>query len=126
MRPRRAETLRGSNPCLVRKIPLSTDRARLPHYRKRPGSDRNFPLGAGAKQKMRNGAARNLSQPYLSGGSPLAVLGVNLGHENGSEGELSLSGLPRQFAQIAASRLNRRTSLEQASHHYRRLYLAHH
>ena len=32
----------------VRKIPLCTDRARLPHYRKRLGSDRNFPLGAGA------------------------------------------------------------------------------
>src|SRR3984957_9963127 len=41
----------GQTPRHVREIPLPTDRARFPHYRKRRGSDRNFPLGAGAKQK---------------------------------------------------------------------------
>ena len=51
---------------------------------------------------IRDGTAKNCKPTMLSGGSPLAVLGVNLGHENGSERELSLPCLPRQFAQIAA------------------------
>ena len=49
MRPRSRDAPRVRPPDM--EIPLSTDRARFPHYRKRRGSDRNFPLGAGAKQK---------------------------------------------------------------------------
>jgi hypothetical protein len=53
------------------------------------------------QSKIRDGAEENCKPTMPSGGSPLAVLGVNLGHENGSERELSLPSLPRQFAQIA-------------------------
>jgi hypothetical protein len=69
---------------------------------------------------------RTMSRRCRSSGSPLAVPGVDLGHKDGSERELPFPSLPRQFAQIATSGLNRRTSLQQASHYHRRLRLAHH
>ena len=59
-------------------------------------------LGSRGQLEIRDGAAKNSKPTMPSGGSPLAVLGINLGHENGSERELSLPSLPRQFAQIAA------------------------
>jgi hypothetical protein len=56
--------------------------------------------GTGGQLEIRDGTA-DCKPAMPSGGPPLAVLGVNLSHENGSERELSLPGLPRQFAQIA-------------------------
>ena len=60
-------------------------------------------LGSGGQSKIGNGAVKECQRTRLpSGGSPLAVLRVNLGHEYGPQRELSLPSLPRQFAQIAA------------------------
>jgi hypothetical protein len=60
-------------------------------------------LGSGGQSKIGNGAVKECQRTRLpSGGSPLAVLRVNLGHEYWPQRELSLPSLPRQFAQIAA------------------------
>jgi hypothetical protein len=53
----------------------------------------------GNRERCREGCQRTR---LPSGGSPLAVLRVNLGHEYWPQRELSLPSLPRQFAQIAA------------------------
>jgi hypothetical protein len=75
---------------------LSRGTEPVPRYRKHYGSD------LWGQSEIRDGAEENRKPTLPSGGSPLAVLGVNLGHKNGSERELSLSSLPRQFTQIAA------------------------
>jgi hypothetical protein len=60
-------------------------------------------LGSGGQSKIGNGAVKECQRTRLpSGGSPLAVLRVNLGHEYWPQRELSLPSLPRQFAQISA------------------------
>ena len=73
-----------------------------------------YPFGKRRRSisKAGNTTAKN-GEPAIcsSGGSPLAVPGVDLGHEDGSERELPFPSFPRQFAQIAACGLNRRTSL---------------
>ena len=100
---RKAGTIRGPNhPDMCTRFPLSKDRARFPRYRGRSRIRPELTLGSGGQSEIRDGAAKNCKPTMPSGGSPLAVLGVNLGHENGSERELSLPCLPRQFAQIAA------------------------
>ena len=97
-----AGTIGGSNnPDMCTRFPLSTDRARFPVIVS--GADQTgTPPRHRGQPEIRDGAAEELKPTMPSGGSPLAVLGVNLGHENGSERELSLPSLPRQFAQIAA------------------------
>ena len=55
-----------------------------------PDQTCNSPLALASK--IRGVAATNVKATMPSGGSPLAVLGVNLGHENGSEEKLSLPG----------------------------------
>jgi hypothetical protein len=100
---RKAGTINGpNNPDVCTRFPFSKNWARFPRYRERRGSDRNSPLALGGQSEIRDGAAKNCMPTMPSGGSPLAVPGVNLGHENGSERELSLPSFPRQFAQIAA------------------------
>ena len=100
---REAGTIDGpNNPDICTRFPRSKGPGAFPPLswavRIRP----ELTLGAGGQSEIRDGTAKNCKPTMPSGGSPLAVLGVNLGHENRSERELSLPSLPRQFAQVAA------------------------
>ena len=100
---RKAGTIGGpNNPDISKRFPLSKDRAVSPVIVGGPDPTGTHAWLMGGQSEIRDDAAKNCKPTMPSGGSPLAVLGVNLGHENGSERELSLPSLPRQFAQIAA------------------------
>ena len=99
----KAGTIRGPNrPTCARDFPSLRTGPVSPQDRDRCGSDRNSPSVLGVNLKTGTAPPRTASQPHPSGGSPLAVPSVNLGHEDGPERELALPCLPRQFAQIAA------------------------
>ena len=84
IRPRSRDDRGPNNADTCKRFPSVTNGARFLQYRERYPSNRNS-SAVGDNLKAGTTPLRSVSLPRPSGGSPLTVPGVNLGHEDGSE-----------------------------------------